>query len=219
MKLIFLSKKNEISNVCLFWFKPTEPTDWLAGQSIRLEVDGHERRFSIVAAPYEKNIAIATRISGSDFKQALDNLQTGDEIDGFNIEGAFLWESSSQKKIMLASGVGITPYMSMFKQLHYTRQAIDATLVYANHDDQFLFGIELKKLQRKYPRLEIEFLPGERLSQKVIDKYRAGLTQSLVYLSGPEAMVNEITPLLLRTGVKKELLKRDIFTGRQGWED
>lgn len=217
MKLIFLSKRREVDDVYYFGFQPAEHVAWLAGQSIRLEIDGEERRFSIVSAPYEKNIAIATRISDSDFKQALMALHPKTEIDGFNIEGKFLWDETASKRILFASGVGITAYYPMLKQLAYEKQPLNATLVYANRDDQFLFGDELKRLQTKHPELSLEFLPGQRLSQKIIEKYRVELSQSLVYLSGPEAMVNEISPLLISAGVKENLLKRDIFTGRMGW--
>lgn len=217
MKFIFLSKKHEVGGVYSFVFRPAEPVRWIAGQSVRLEIGGHERRFSIVSAPYEQHIAITTRLSGSGFKQALDKLKPGMEIDGFNIEGTFVWQALPRQKVLLASGIGITPYISMFRQLHHDQQSINALLVYANRDDRFVFGDELRQLQHAHPELTIKFLPDTRLSQSIIETYIPNPTQSLVYLSGPEAMVTDMTPLLLKIGVNDPDLKRDIFTGRPDW--
>lgn len=223
MKLALLFKQQEADSIYSFWFEPLEPVTWIAGQSIRLEIATdfgmQERRFSIVSAPFEKNIAIATRISSSLFKQALASLPLGSEIDGHNIEGTFIWEEVPQKRMLLASGVGITPYFSMLKQRHYEGQPLEATLIYAARAGAILFGDELRELQAEHRKLELEFLPDERLSHDIIKKHQRRLAQSLVYLSGPQAMVDAIGPLLLDAGVDEKFLKRDSFTGRAGWED
>lgn len=218
MKLRFVAKQREVGDIYSFTFAPEQSLTWQAGQSIRLEIAGLERRFSIVNAPYEKNIAIATRLSGSDFKTALAALTPGDSIDGFNIEGTFVWQAAPQPHLLLASGVGITPYIAMFKQLAHDHQPLNAKLLYANRDEQFLFGQELKQLEREHPELKIEFLAGQRLSRQIIDEHTAELRHGLVYVSGPEAMVNGVTELLLDAGITPERLKQDIFTGRVGWE-
>lgn len=222
MKLTLLFKRQEVDTIYSFWFEPAEPVTWIAGQSIRLEIPTdfgmQERRFSIVSAPYEKNIAIATRISNSLFKQALASLPLGSEIDGYNIEGTFVWEEAPQKRILLASGVGITPYFSMLKQRHYEKLPFEARLIYASQNETFLFGDELRELQVAHSGLELEFL-AQQLTHDIIKKNKHHLANSLVYLSGSETMINTIEPFLLDIGVKDTLLKRDIFTGRTGWED
>ncbi len=219
MKLTFISKKHEIDNAYSFQFKPAEPLQWLAGQSIRLEINGQERRFSIVSAPYEKNIAIATRLSTSVFKQTLGGLRPGDEIDGYSVEGTFLWEKPVQKNFLFAGGVGITPYYSMLKQLSRDNRPLTARLVYANRDDHFLFGDELRQLNAEHPEFELEFLPGRRIDANAITRHAAELAHNLTYVSGPEAMVKETATLLLAAGSTEQTLKRDLFTGRQGWDE
>ncbi len=202
----------------MFVFGPAEPVDWIAGQSIRLEIGGEERRFSIVSAPFEQHIAIATRPSDSRFKQLLANLTPGDMIDGYGIEGDFLWEADNQKNILLASGIGITPYMSMLKQLHHDRRPISARLVYANRDEAFVFGDELRKLAAGQPELEVGFLSGQRLGRDIAMRLAAKLAGNTVYVSGPEAMVREVSEHLLAAGVPETRLRQDLFTGRAGWD-
>lgn len=219
MKLLFLSKRHELDTVYYFQFQPTEPVKWTAGQSIRLEIDGHERRFSIVSAPYEKHIAIATRISDSPFKHALAALESGDEIDGYNIEGTFVWDKSSTPKVLIAGGIGITAYLPMFKQVDHDNQPLEALLIYTNRDNNFLFGDELAQLRAAHSGLNVVLLTDQRLSSDTVQKYKAELSQSLVYLSGPETMVRDLTPLLLKAGVQQSSLKQDLFSGQPGWED
>lgn len=218
MKLVFLSKTRQAGDACSFVFQPVEPVAWTAGQSIRLEIGGEERRFSIVSAPFEQNIAIATRLSDSRFKQLLANLSPSDVIDGYGIEGDFLWETGTSKHVLLASGIGITPYIPMFRQLHHDRRPIAARLVYANRDDEFVFGDELRKLAAGHPELKVDFLPGQRLGRGIIKKYAAELGRSTVYVSGPEAMVREVSEFLLAAGVPETRLRQDLFTGRAGWD-
>lgn len=218
MKLTFLKTNHEVDDAYSFWFEPAKPLEWLAGQSIRLEIDGEERRFSIVSAPYEKNITIATRVSDSAFKRALASLEPGAIIDGYNIEGNFLWEQTTQKNIFFAGGVGITPYYSMLKQLSRDNRPLTVRLVYANRDDHFLFSDELRQLQAERSELEIEFLPARRIDADAIAKHVAELSKGVAYVSGPEAMVKETAALLLAAGTPEANIRRDSFTGRPGWE-
>jgi ferredoxin-NADP reductase len=213
MKLIFLSKKSEGGDAYSFVFKSVEPTEWLSGQSIRLEIDGHERRFSIVSAPFEQNIVIATRLGGSEFKNALNALKPGDQIDGYNIEGAFVWDEKASQRFLIAGGIGITAYYPMFKQLDHDQRAIEARLVYTSHDRNFLFKQELTQLQASHPEFKLELHAGSRFSKTIAEKHKQELLKSMVYISGPEAMVNAVHQTLLGVGVDENAIKRDLFTG------
>lgn len=220
MKLKYISKTSEIDDVVTFCFEALEPIDWIAGQSIRLEVpagyDSQERRFTIVSAPYQRQICITTRISDSLFKQALNKLAPEAVIDGYAVEGKFIWTDTPQERILCAGGIGITPYMSMFRQLHHDGKPIDATLLYAGRSDRLLFEDELKRLQAEQTGLSVVFLPQQRLSSDIIRHHSKSLKDSLVYLSGPAAMVDELSAKLSSVGFPPEQIKKDWFTG---WDE
>ncbi|MGH7196742.1 MAG: ferredoxin--NADP reductase [Candidatus Saccharimonadales bacterium] len=218
MKLIFQRVQPEAGDVYSFIFLPAEPLQWQAGQSIRIEIPAgygvEERRFTVSSAPYEKEIAITTKVSKSEFKQALKNLQPGDEVDGYAIEGDFVWNDDSTQKIFVASGIGITPFHAILKQRVHERQPIPAILLYAARTDDMPFKGELDAWQAADPNFKVVYVTGKRLTSELVATHVPTMTNSLIYVSGPSAMVDEIGDSLLRNyALPKAQLKRDWFTG------
>lgn len=221
MKLRFRGKQKQLDNIYSFMFEPIDLVGWVAGQSIKLELPAgygmEEKRFSISSAPFEDVITITTKVSDSIFKQALDALRPGQEVNAYSVEGDFVWAETPRKRVLCASGIGITPIYSILKQLQHDKQPMEALLLYANHDDKFVFGAELKKISRHHPELKITWLPSQRLTANAIKRNSPNLSESLVYLSGPSAMVDEVGADLLKIGLPKDSLRQDWFTGRPGW--
>jgi len=214
VKLKYTDKKHEAGNVWSFFFEPQEPIAWRAGQSIRLELPratygADEKRFSISAAPFEKIIRITTRLSGSSFKKSLSKLKQNQMIDAFSVEGDFLWEQ--KPKIFIAAGIGITPFRSMLIQAKHEKKPIDTVLIYGSSDPEPVFKVELQELSDHSPSYRFLFIsrrvsPADVLS---VNNWQ----QHLVYISGPEPMVNETASKLIAAGLAESQLKLDLFTG------
>lgn len=216
MKLQFLEKNQESRDVWTFRFAPQEATTWQAGQSIRLEVpigyDIEEKRFTISSAPYEKRIDITTRLSGSKFKNSLDNLKPGQVIDGQSIEGNFVW-SPAGPKLFVAAGIGITPFHSMLKQRQHEAAGLDVKLIYGGRPGQLPFADWLQVLAVGRSDFELQLIQGRRLSFQDLGP----ITGQPIYLSGPTDMVNDLNSQLLAAGLSEQNIKRDLFTGTPGW--
>lgn len=223
MKVMYRSRRPEAGGAMTFIFEPTEPISWTAGQSIKLELPAGfastERRFTIASAPYEKIIAITTRPSDSPFKRSLFALSPGTLVTAYGIEGSFIWGEDTAHRLFCASGIGITPYIALLRQRAHEGGRLDATLLYANRDDWFIFGDELTALAGHDPALSLRFSSGVRLSADLIVQAAAGHPGCLVYLSGPSAMIDEVSPFLISAGVDESRLRRDWFTGRPGWDE
>lgn len=214
MKLVFNNKKQESGDVWSFFFEPVEPVEWKAGQSIRLELPkptwGYsERRFTISSAPYEKHVRITTRLSDSDFKQALQNLQPGAQIDGHNIEGAFVWEEGSKHKLLIAGGIGITPMRSMLLQAMHDNKKLNATLFYISKDKPPVFLDELEGLANTDFFISVT---DQRFNLDPDTTLAPIWHDSIVYISGPENMVRTASSQLINAGLDKEHIKLDEFT-------
>lgn len=220
MKLFFAGKEHVGDDAFAFRFTPAKPLVWAAGQSIRLELpagyDMAERRFTIAAAPAEKDVVIVTRISQSDFKQALATLKPGTPVDAYGIEGNFTWHESSQPHLFAASGIGVTPFYAMLRQRHLQGFPLHATLLHASPRPAFALQQHLQNLAAEHPELHIYFLPVTRLDTSLIlDHWQSG---QRLYLAGSTYHMTELATALLDQNVPSDLLMRDLFTGRSNWD-
>lgn len=223
MKLLYHSKYQEYGDIWTYSFEPVEPLTWIPGQSIRIELPAgygtEERRFTIASAPFENVVRITTRISQSDFKQALAALEPAQQIDAFNIEGDFIWKQTAMRRILCASGVGITAYVPILKQLIHDHTAIPATLLYANHDEHFIYAELIETAAALHPEFKTVHLPGTRLNAALVMEHCPDFANSLVYLSGPSTMVDQVGTGLRQAGVPESNIIEDWFTGRPGWDE
>jgi|SRR5687767_3408977 len=216
MKLTLLHSKEVGDGVISFTFAPEGALQWAAGQSIRLEIPcgygSDERRFTISSAPYEQEITISTRISLSTFKQALINLQPGTQANGYSIEGTFTWPATDQNILLVAAGVGITPYISMLKQRAHQRLPLHATVLFANTRQAFPFADDLRALQQANSTLKVIWRSSHITAADIVAHVSS---KTNVYLSGPEAMVTHLySELTERHHIPKERIKQDLFSGQ-----
>lgn len=214
-KLKLIRSYDEVDNIRTFVFE-TGGATWLPGQYQTYElsqVEGDEkakkRFFTIAAAPSEGEIHISTRVTESGFKQALNALQPGDEIEAHNIEGDFLWQDD-EPVVLVAGGIGVTPYRSMFLERANTARPLNAHLLYYGRDENFAFRKEFEALAAAHPELTIDYIVGEMISADTILSHAPEATERTTYLSGPEPMVDAVGEDLQQRGVT---LKQDWFPG------
>lgn len=219
MILILQSKFPENDNVVSFRFVPRDNEQflWQAGQYMRfyLHADGNtiDHWFTIASAPYEKEMMITTRIRNTPFKLALNNLKIGESIEAFSLSGDFVWQDSDHETIYIATGIGITSFHSILKERSHYGLPIPVKLLYATTDKAIIYRAELDKLARDHPELEIYYITNERISLEVIKQKAPHFKNSLIYVSGPEGMVDAISQQLQLAGVQDHNLKRDRFSG------
>ncbi|MDQ3123718.1 MAG: FAD-dependent oxidoreductase, partial [bacterium] len=171
-----------------------------------------ERRFTIASAPHEQQVRITTRISHSEFKQSLANLPPNTEINGFNIEGNFVWVASKRPKLFLAAGIGITPFRALIADRIHSKTPLDATLLYSSSQQPALFANELSFWQKTDPTLKVHLLPN-RITIADNASLIPQWLKNLMYVSGPSRMVEEIAIALIAHGLPRKQLKTDMFTG------
>lgn len=201
MSLTLIAKAPVASNVWLFTFEPSTPIVWIAGQFIRVELphnhpdsEGTKRQFTIASAPADGHIQIATRITGSSFKQALQALPIGGRLNLVDLPaGDFTWPRDDSHPIVLAAqGIGITPVRSMIRQHLSEGRPIPATLVYSNLVPGIPFQDELSRwTARKEFRVHMTTHP---LTGKVLSDLVPNLASARVYVSGPDSLIELVGP-------------------------
>lgn len=222
MTLKLVTTKEEAPGVRSFIFrKPLEFT-FYPGQYLdyRLPVTDsgdYSRTFTIATSPTEDFLMLTTKARESSFKEKLFNLRPGDEIESSHPAGTFILDETSPA-VMIAGGIGITPYRAMIKYALDKKLTIPLTLIYSNSDDNFPFREELETWQQNLPNLTIHWvntsqnglLDKEKLFSLTTD-YQ--LPATIFYLSGPPKMVDSFDAILQSLGVEKENIRYDHFGG------
>jgi ferredoxin-NADP reductase len=176
---------------------------------------GIERWFTISAAPFEENLYITTRFAGnkgSSFKKALLNLDIGSELEADGLEGDFILAEGDVHHVLIAGGIGITPYRSMLAQLNHDNRDTNIDLLYANQDENLVFGGELSKIEANFKSFHVHPFIGRRLVPSDFKKY-VDKPNSIFYLSGPEPLVENYENVLQKMGATKDRIKTDFFPG------
>lgn len=224
MILTLINNKLVGTGVREFTFEPEQPIKWIPGQYLHYVLEhkneddrGHERWFTISSAPSESVIRITTRISNersSSFKEALVSLKAGEKIEADGPEGDFIVDQPNRNLIFVAGGIGITPYHSILVEAAKQNQQPKIDLLYANRDQEIVFRRELDKLGTKNPNLRIEYIiQPDRLDNALLEARIKAANNPIVYVSGPEPMVEALASELPKMGLKDKDIKTDYFPG------
>lgn len=220
----------ENHNIQTFWFKPQKPLEYTAGQFIEMYLphDNPDERgikhwFTLSSGPTDELISITTRFAGSkssSFKKTLFGLKPGTELKFVEPMGDFVLPKDSKiPLVFVAGGMGITPFHSIIKWLTDSLEKRDITLLYAANSSRDFIFIDLFK---SYGLKLIQMVSnadknwqGEtgHLSATNILKLANGSSNKLIYVSGPEPMVETLEKDLYTHGVNKEQLVLDFFPG------
>jgi glycine betaine catabolism B len=229
MKVTFDHSERQASNIITFWFKPPQPIRYEAGQFIEMflphpnpDERGIKRWFTLSSAPTDAPlIAITTKfaIPSSSFKNTLKDLKKGDPVEIIEPMGDFILpKDAAIPLVFVAGGIGITPFHSIIRYLSDKKEHRDIYFLYAIHSpkeqifNKLLSSYPLKKYQVLAQRSDAHW-QGEKglLNAQKILEFIDELSNKLIYISGPEMMVEKFNADLLKLGVPKSQLVGDYF--------
>lgn len=217
-------------NIATFYFKPEKPVIYTAGQFVELTLPhknpdnrGIKRWFTLSSSPTSEKISITTKFSehsSSTFKLALSKLAVGDKLSLSEPMGDFVLPKLIQTPlIFVAGGIGITPFLSMLQWLTQTHEARPIKLLQAvATEDEIAFQDILDAAGQHATIVVSDPSPawgGEHghLSAEMIIGLKQPSDDTLIYVAGPEPLVETLTKDLIKTGVKKNQIVADYFPG------
>jgi len=209
---------------------------YFPGQHIRIRLPGADgvqnneqtRSYSLIgpALRQQENtftICVAREAQHSDFPGKVsgyihDRLRVGDPVDVEAPGGTFTIPTQASRPIVLiATGIGITPFMSYIETLRFLGHAPEVLLLYGNRDGRsHAFKQRLRSLQKALPTLRVinfyskpsaddiihrDFDIASRIDVGVIPSawIEAGLR---AYICGSSAVIASIREGLLVRGVQ-----------------
>lgn len=221
-----------------FAFRFEKPVNWSfkAGQSLDMtllnppetDAEGDKRAFSIASAPQEQTLMIATRMRETAFKQTLKNLPIGSSVQ---IEGPFgdltLHNNTSKAAVLLAGGIGITPFHSMV--VHAAREKLPHRifLFFSNRrPEDAPFLKELQEFESQNPNFTLvaSMTQMENSNQrwdsetgkidcKMLEKHLSGVPSAIYYVTGPPGFVGGMRAILAEYGVDDDEIRTEEFAG------
>lgn len=228
MKVVFDHKQDEAAAITTFYFKPDRPLHYTAGQYIELtlkhlrpDIRGIKHWFTLSSSPTDELVTITTKFtaeSGSSFKKALRRLKPGAELTMSDPMGDFVLPKLLQTPlIFVAGGIGITPFHSILSWLSATHETRPIKLLYGvKNEDEIIFQDTFDKANVQ-PTIVVSqpssAWGGERgqLNTELILGLEKPSEDTLVYVSGPEPMVESLEKGLKKAGLKKHQLVLDFF--------
>ncbi len=234
MKAVISGKKEIAKGTLLVDFKVFEgKVKFKPGQFVNVKLinppytdaEGNDRYFSIISRPNaEESISIATRISQSAFKRFLLEAPFGAEVNLGEPMGEFLLSGSpSGQVVFIAGGIGIAPFVSILRYAKEENLGYKITLIYSNKDkESTAFLEELEDYKKEDPNFNLiltmtadpDWLGEKRtIDAQFIKDYTKNPESFVYFVSGPPAMVQNITDVLLNLGVKGRNIKTDSLTG------
>ncbi len=218
-----LLEQRPLSPAATEWlFEPSRAVRFEAGQYLELhlphaaDIRGLRRTFSIASAPEraatdaEPRVAIGMRMpeGGSSFKAALAALEPGTRIAVTQIAGDFvLPHDSTQPLLLLAGGIGMTPFASQLASLVARGEQRDIVVVVVpSNPDEVLYRETIEAANARLVVLSRDELTSDALRDAVPD-----LASRRAFVSGPPAVVAAARTALRRAGAKR--VQTDYFAG------
>lgn len=207
-----------------------------AGQSMLLRLidppetddEGDSRTFTIASADHEPDLMIATRMRDTAFKRVLGRAQPGTR---FMIDGPdgqmVLHDDAARPAVMLAGGIGVTPFRAMAAQAAHGHLAHCIHLFFSNRrpeDAAFLQTFE--RFQEINPNFHLiatmtdagkssRRWPGETgfIRRDMLERHVPDIKAPIYYFAGPPAMTSAMKQMLDDMGIGEQDMRYEEFYG------
>lgn len=233
LKVIELKKEtNDAVTVC-FKQPGLKKIKYLPGQYLTLifRINGRRyiRPYSLSSAPLvDANLEVTIkRVPGGIISNhIIDMLKVDDIVEMMQPMGDFMFArdkfTTDQHIVLWGAGSGITPLMSIAKDILYQNTGHKVTLVYGNrHKDEVIFYDKIKELVKAFPeqlnvwnfytRLVVDHnnpdhIQGRIAPDKVLTVLKSitDLKDSVHYICGPTGLKESVKKALQPIGVKDD---------------
>lgn len=236
--LLTLVEKKEIARGTFeFIFKPERQLRFVAGQYLEwtlphtgADMRGIRRYFTIASAPEEAEVHLGIKIpaeKASSYKAALAAMTPGSTMTASGLCGDFVLPKDVKEPIvMIAGGIGITPFRSMIEHIIRAGEHRSAYLFNANKTNADIAYMDLLNRARDAFGLStIHVLedttgaPSDMVVEKgfidgpMLARHITNVPACRYYISGPSGMVNAYKSMLMKNGVAGKHIVTDYFPG------
>ena len=219
-------------------FRFEKPAGWTfkAGQCVDMtllnppetDAEGNTRTFSIASAPHEALFMVATRMRETAFKRVLQSIPLGSAVKIEGPSGTLtLHDDAARAVVLLAGGIGITPFRSMLFWAAKEKLPHRLVLFYSNRrPEDAPFLEELQVLERENPHYTLvatmtDMAKSRRpwsgetglITKDMLAKYVTKAAAPIYYIAGPPKMVKGLQTMLKESGIDDDDIHAEEFAG------
>jgi predicted ferric reductase len=201
-----------------------KPGQFLTIQLVRNGRVSESHPFTISANPGEDRLAISVKSLG-DFSSTIPDTMTSDRAYIDAPYGVFSYlNHDAPNLVFIAGGIGITPFMSMLRDLRDKGLERNVLLIWANRTEgDIAFRAELEDMESNMASLRVVYVlsrqqdwPGERgyVDADLLQRYMAEMRDPQVFLCGPRAMRKGVLRALSALGIPRSRIHYEQFAMR-----
>ena len=186
------------------------------------------RFFSIVNSPSSgEALQFAMRVKGN-YTRTVSELNKGDKVYIGGPYGEFIIDPEFDKRIiMMAGGIGVTPFVSMIRHATETQSQIPMTLLYScKTEDDIPFINELRLLEQRNPQFKLVLFISSgginrinkstvvrgRIRTSVIEQISGGSTNKYTFfVCGPSSFIGNMSDMLVGMGTEPQRIVVEAF--------
>ncbi len=207
---------------------------FMAGQYINIftEIDGvrTSRPYSLSSSPRQRayyEITVARIKTGFVSSFLLDNAKIGDEFQANGPAGVFTFNPifHSKKSVFLAGGSGITPFMSMTREILEADLDREIFLLYGVRNEKLaIFNEQLSQFAKIHSNFHYELVVSDDenwtgkkgfINASLIKEVVGNVDDCTFYLCGPQIMNDFCAKELESINIPTKRVRREMFGARQ----
>ena len=201
-----------------------------AGQYINLfvNIDGVQtsRPYSIASAPGKAYLDITVRRMDGGFVShyLLDRVKVGDQFESSGPNGTFYFEPliDSSNLVFLAGGSGITPFMSIIREVTHKKLPVNIHLIYGSRiPEDIVYRKELDSIARKHSNIKVDYVISEPptgwkghqgfLDKAMITSLVGSVEGKTFFMCGPSQMYTLCAKVLESLAIPARRSKKEVF--------
>ena len=233
LQLRVIKKEKVAQNAWVFTLERPDNFTFSAGQYIRIYDprvgEAVFRDFTIASSPFQKEYLLLIIKEGiSEYKKHLLSIDEGKSLLVEAPLGRFsIDERETLPLVMIAGGVGITPFYSMIQFAQHKNLLIPITLIASfSKVENVLFYNELQKMKNLSNNLQVAYTITKpqvslanwashtgRISEKLIKVYIKDVTKQMFLISGSPSFVIDMENLLRSMKVASSQIRVEVFLG------
>ena len=232
--LPFLKKEQIAKDTFAFYFDRTkEQWDFYPGQYVRMMLPhdhpddrGTMRYFTISSSPTDTtHLRIITKVIASSFKKNMYSLRAGDAVSFYGPNGDFYFQEDKPSHVLLAGGIGMTPFISLIQYVaaKSLKQEITLIVSFSTTEEMILYE-QLSQISEKHKNIKVVYTITNpqnmlwkgatgRISAELIKKYVPDIVSPLYYIVGPPPMVEATVQMVGEMVVPEEHILQEHFSG------